>query len=152
MASTFSTCCIQGSTPEPPSLKRLRRLLAPRADGTLLVPQEIVDQFGDLHGGGREQVLAMWNAADTCKAWVYMLIHWIPLYNCIMYASHVHTLWWNFRVKTRSHVSSCSQESFIRRCRRKIESINEQDLYAEGEFLSEQDLIEQEYKEWLACI
>lgn len=95
----------KGSTPEPPSLKRLRRLLAPRADGTLLVPQEIVDQFGDLHGGGREQVLAMWNAADTCK------------------------------------------ESFIRRCRRKIESINEQDLYAEGEFLSEQDLIEQEYKE-----
>ncbi|CAL1152822.1 unnamed protein product [Cladocopium goreaui] len=39
------------------------------------------------------------------------------------------------------------KESFIRRCRRKIEFINEQDLYAEGEFLSEQDLIEQEYKE-----
>ena len=41
-------------------MKRIRRLLAPRANGRLLVPQEIVEQFQDLETGGRDAVLTMW--------------------------------------------------------------------------------------------
>ena len=50
-------------------MKRLRRCMAPRADGTYLVPQEMVDKFADVHGGGRASVLQMWNSAGRCKDW-----------------------------------------------------------------------------------
>ena len=53
-----------GDTPE---MKRLRRLMQPRVDGSYLVPGEIVDKWLDLHGGGRETVIHMWHSADTDK-------------------------------------------------------------------------------------
>lgn len=40
-----------------------------------------------------------------------------------------------------------AQDAFIKSCRRKVERISEDDLYTEGEFMSEQDMIDDNYKE-----
>lgn len=51
----------------PNEIKRIRRLLAPRADGKLLVDKEIADQFNDLVNGGRDQVLKLWEQCGGNK-------------------------------------------------------------------------------------
>ena len=38
------------------------------------------------------------------------------------------------------------QEEFIKRCRRKVESIKESQLEVDGEFMSEQDMLDENYK------
>lgn len=43
--------------------------MAPRADGTHLVPPEIIEKWGDVHGGGRANVISMWNASGANKDW-----------------------------------------------------------------------------------
>lgn len=48
-------------------LKRLRRVLAPRADGSSLVAQQILDAWKDTQTGGREAVINMWNQASGDK-------------------------------------------------------------------------------------
>lgn len=52
---------------ESNEMKCLRRILTPRLDGSLLVPKEIADSFKDLHNGGRESVLKMWEQAGCQK-------------------------------------------------------------------------------------
>ena len=49
-------------------MKGLRRVMQPRADGTYIVPQEIVDKWADTAGGGRNLVIQMWNASEMNKA------------------------------------------------------------------------------------
>ncbi|CAL1152711.1 unnamed protein product [Cladocopium goreaui] len=71
------------ATGESNEMKRLRRVMQPRADGTYIVPQEIVDKWA---------------------------------------------------------------EEFIKRCRRKVESIKESQLEVDGEFMSEQDMLDENYK------
>lgn len=51
----------------PNEIERIRRLLAPRADGKLLVDKEIADQFNDLVNGGRDQVLKLWEQCGGNK-------------------------------------------------------------------------------------
>ncbi|CAL1129938.1 unnamed protein product [Cladocopium goreaui] len=92
------------ATGESNEMKRLRRVMQPRADGTYIVPQEIVDKWADTAGGGRNLVIQMWNASETNK------------------------------------------EEFIKRCRRKVESIKESQLEVDGEFMSEQDMLDENYK------
>ena len=53
---------------ESPEMKRLRRVMQPRADGTYIVPQEIVDKWADTAGGGRNLVISLWNQSETNKA------------------------------------------------------------------------------------
>lgn len=48
-------------------MKRLRRMMQPRVDGSYIVPGEIVEKWLDLHGGGREVIIHMWHSADTDK-------------------------------------------------------------------------------------
>lgn len=48
-------------------LKRLRRVLAPRVDGSSLVAQQILDAWKDTQTGGREAVINMWNQASGDK-------------------------------------------------------------------------------------
>lgn len=45
---------------ESNSMKSLRRLVSSRGDGSFLVPLEIVEKFKDIHGGGRAEVVRMW--------------------------------------------------------------------------------------------
>ena len=52
---------------ETPQMKCLRRIMAPRADGRLLVPQPILDAFRDIDNGGRESVLKMWEFSGCDK-------------------------------------------------------------------------------------
>jgi len=52
---------------EANEVKALRRLLAPRCDGTLLVPEEVVKDWKDVHGGGRERVLHLWEQSSFNK-------------------------------------------------------------------------------------
>eukprot|EP00435_Cladocopium_sp_Y103_P029492 s2260_g7.t1 len=39
------------------------------------------------------------------------------------------------------------QDAFIKTCRKKVERITEDDLFVDGEFMSEQDMIDDNYKE-----
>jgi len=41
-------------------MKALRRLVSPRLDGSYLIPVEMVEKFKDVHGGGRSEVLRLW--------------------------------------------------------------------------------------------
>ena len=52
---------------DTPQVKRLRRMMQPRVDGSYLVPREIVEKWSDVHGGGREAVIHMWHQADNDK-------------------------------------------------------------------------------------
>lgn len=48
-------------------MKVLRRIMTPRADGALLVPEAVLQSFKDTHNGGRESVLKMWEASGFNK-------------------------------------------------------------------------------------
>lgn len=48
-------------------MKRLRRVMKPRADGSYLIPKEMLEKWSDIAGGGREEVLNMWNASGGQK-------------------------------------------------------------------------------------
>lgn len=60
-------CAYEARKGESPQMKCLRRIMAPRADGKLLVPRSIVDAFRDLDNGGRESVLKMWETSGHDK-------------------------------------------------------------------------------------
>lgn len=42
-----------------------------------------------------------------------------------------------------------AEEQFIKRCRRKVQNINEQDLFVDGEYMSEEDMKKADMKETL---
>lgn len=48
-------------------MKSLRRVMTPRADGTFLVPSEFVEKFKDIHGGGRSELISLWNKSNQDK-------------------------------------------------------------------------------------
>ncbi len=48
-------------------VKRLRRVMTPRADGSSLVPQEILDAWKDTQTGGRDAVLKMFSQCSGDK-------------------------------------------------------------------------------------
>ena len=48
-------------------MKCLRRLVAPRQDGSFLVPKEIVDKFKDIIGGGQSEVMRMYEQCGCNK-------------------------------------------------------------------------------------
>ena len=52
--------------------KSLRRIMQPRSDGSYLLPQEVVDEYKDIAGGGRERVLKMWAASSHDKVGLYI--------------------------------------------------------------------------------
>lgn len=52
---------------ESNAMKVLRRLVTPRKDGTLVIPQEMVDKFKDIHGGGRAELLQMFERCGYNK-------------------------------------------------------------------------------------
>ncbi|CAK9061929.1 unnamed protein product [Durusdinium trenchii] len=83
----------------------MRRIMTPRADGSLLVPPEIWKQWKDLREGGREAVTKLWNQSGKDK------------------------------------------DNFLRRCKKKVESIQEKDLWVEGAFMSEQDMKDEKFPE-----
>lgn len=43
------------------------------------------------------------------------------------------------------------QDVFIKRCKRKVESMNEEDLWLDGSFMSEADMKEANIKEFFCC-
>ena len=47
--------------------KSLRRMMQPRSDGSYLLPKEVVDEYKDIAGGGRERVLKMWASTSHDK-------------------------------------------------------------------------------------
>ncbi len=49
-------------------MKALRRVLTPRCDGTLLVPQQIIDEWKDIANGGRQNVIKLWEQSSHDKA------------------------------------------------------------------------------------
>ncbi|CAK9103946.1 unnamed protein product [Durusdinium trenchii] len=57
-----------GEAPVTPNeMKKLRRMMTPRADGSLLVPKEILEQWNDLADGGRDSILKLWKKSNGDK-------------------------------------------------------------------------------------
>lgn len=52
---------------ESNAMKCLRRLVQPRADGSFLVPEEIIAKFKDIAGGGRSEVLRLYEQCGCNK-------------------------------------------------------------------------------------
>lgn len=50
---------------ETNEVKVVRRLVAPRQDGSYVVPLEIVEKFKDIAGGGRAEVMRLYQ--DRCN-------------------------------------------------------------------------------------
>lgn len=50
-----------------------------------------------------------------------------------------------------THTTRCLQEVFLKKCSKKVQSIQEQDLWIDGEFLSESDMVELGYKQLFGC-
>jgi len=129
---------------ESNEMKCLRRILTPRLDGSLLVPKEILESFKDLHNGGRESVLKMWEQTGYQKDGILILRDDVQIFFrtctyciiCNMVNSSIPLL----------------QDAFIKKCKRKIETISEQDMWVDGEFQSEKDMAEAGLKESLDCI
>lgn len=48
-------------------MKSLRRIMAPRSDGTSLVPPEVLDEWKDTAGGGRARAVQMWEQSSCHK-------------------------------------------------------------------------------------
>lgn len=49
-------------------MKKLRRLMAPREDGSYLVPSQFVEMWKDQSdGGGRDQIKQLWNQVGGDK-------------------------------------------------------------------------------------
>ena len=48
-------------------MKVLRRLTAVRADGSCALPMEIVEKFKDIVGGGRAEVMELFEKSDCNK-------------------------------------------------------------------------------------
>eukprot|EP00435_Cladocopium_sp_Y103_P034060 s2260_g8.t1 len=55
------------ATGESSEMKVLRRLVAPRMDGTYIVPNEIIEKFKDIAGGGRAEVLQLFRKHNGDK-------------------------------------------------------------------------------------
>ena len=72
--------------------------MQPRSDGSYLLPQEVVDEYKDIAGGGRERVLKMWAASSHDKVGLYIDIdictYYIYTLNCLEHVSQ-----YGFRVK-----------------------------------------------------
>lgn len=55
-----------------------------------------------------------------------------------------------------AHVSPdcifCMQDAFVKTCRKKAQLISEDDLFVDGQFMSEQDMIDEGFKEYPVCI
>lgn len=81
-------------------IKKIRRLMAAREDGTFLVPESVVKLWGDTTDGGREEVKKLWLQVGGDK------------------------------------------DAFIKKCKRKVESIQERDLWVDGEFMSEKAMVD----------
>ena len=72
---------------ESNAMKCLRRLVQPRADGSFLVPEEIIGKFKDIAGGGRSEVLRLYEQCgcnkDPRSSWkethvVLIFIRYVP--------------------------------------------------------------------------
>lgn len=44
------------------------------------------------------------------------------------------------------------QDAFVKTCRKKAQLISEDDLFVDGQFMSEQDMIDEGFKEYPVCI
>ena len=109
--------------------------MQPRCDGTLLVPQEVFNDWKDVSTGGRDRVLKMWEQCSHDK----VRGHWFCLLsvcssNCFLSIQH----------------SKLARMCFCRKCKHRVESINEQDLWTDGQFMSQADMEEAKMAEWFS--
>lgn len=121
--------------------KVLRRLVAPRQDGSFLVPPEIVEKFKDIAGGGRAEVMRLFQ--DKCKGDKDPQ----PFIEIVCYLQQALPM-----CSGDQSYPSRLQDLFVKTCKKRVERITEDDLYVDGEFMSEQDMIEDNYKECLDCV
>ena len=142
-------------------MKALRRLVTPRGDGSYLIPKEFAEKFKDIHGGGRAEVVRMWEKHGFEKDPIYLwhdlfcftlhlekhifLIEYIPVISGWPVSVYPHQC----PPKT---IHVLLQDSFIKSCRKKVQNITEDDLYVDGQFMSEQDMIDDNVKESLVSI
>ena len=117
------------STVSSADMKKIHRLMSPREDGSFLVPEPIVKLWKDVANGGRDEVKKLWMTVGGDKD-----------LNCnhgymSFSSTHQHALFpelsspWIF--------ATLFQEQFVQKCKRRSESISEQDLWVDGAYMSE---------------
>ena len=67
LGSVGLLCPMLSKAGETNAMKCLRRLVQPRADGSFLVPEEIIQKFKDIAGGGRSEVLRLYEQCGCNK-------------------------------------------------------------------------------------
>ena len=129
MFGIFARGCSSKVSLDKTELKKIRRVMTPRSDGSLLVPAEILEKWKDTNGG-RDEVLKMWAASNGQKDFKCRS----PI--CILQTkpSSLHPC-----------SSSGQQEIFLKRLHRRVQSVKQQDLWVDGEFMSEQDMIDMKF-------
>lgn len=135
-------------------MKSLRRLVAPRADGSYLIPPEMVDKFKDNHGGGRQELLRMYEQCGGNKD---------HMVSCLQLSLMNQAGFTPSNTSQKSYSLPCSppqptpeppdhdfdaQDTFIKTCRKKVQKITEDDLFVDGQFMSEQDMVKENFKEY----
>lgn len=122
-------------------MKRIYRLMAPREDGSHLVPEAVVKMWKDTANGGREEVKKLWLNVEGNKDWISTVeVAFSP----------------DFFPTCPFLTRSCpllapAQDLFIQKCRRHVESIEENDLWVNGKFMSEKTMRDDGYEEPIAC-
>ena len=127
-------------------MKKIRRLVAPREDGSLLVPQEIVDMWKDTRNGGREEVKKLWAQVQGDKDPLYAVS-----FGTSLVEMGVITFVYMYLPSNTHHCTVLSpklwlrdlrylQDAFISKAKKRVESIHETDLWVDGHFKSEKTM------------
>ena len=111
--------------------------MAPREDGSFLVPAPIIKLWRDTVDGGRDEVKKLWQNCGADKELMNM-----GNQHCVF---KKHLNWCPATSKSQPPFSRLHQEAFVKTCKKRTESIQEQDLWVDGAFMSEKDMVDDGY-------
>ena len=139
-------------------MKRLHRVFAPRADGTFIVPSELLEQWKDTRNGGREKVIEEFKSSgfdkDSRLGDVIKTMWWGRVLEHV-FSSFRHHLLGPFPSLSNAGLRHCFrilkienpihpralQDLMINRVKKRIrEKVAEQSMWVDGEFMSEEDM------------
>ena len=122
-------------------IKKIRRLVAPRADGSYIVPKQIADMWNDKQDGGREEVEKLWlqcgGDKDRCLCQTFQDRNESALHAPLPIDTYV------FVPGPFSEMfCMCPQEAFVQKAKKRVESIHESDLWVDGKFMTEKSMVD----------
>ena len=113
---------------------KLRRIFTPRANGSYLVPEDVLEQYKAPNT--RPKVLSLFEKVgyNRDRGWGMQL-----------------AMVWAGTTLVVGVSDAFGQDKFVKRIQRMYEEVTEQEIHNEYEFMSEADMAEAEFPEPLAC-